>query len=82
MVAILPIDDQGIVRAAEKMIGDYGSEALAEATERAQELRSVGFESVANTWDLIGEAIRNRQRLDDKPEQYKGALERNVFLSE
>ena len=82
MVATLPIDHQGIVRAAEEMISDYGTQALAKAEKRARELRSEGFDSVANTWNLIGEAIRNRQRLDDKPEQYKGALERNVFLSE
>ena len=43
------------------MINDYGSEALATATRRAQELRSEGFESIANTWDLICEAIKDRQ---------------------
>ena len=82
MVATLPIDHQGIVRAAEEMISDYGSQALANATKLAQELRSEGFESVANTWDLICEVIKNQQGSDDKSEAYKGALERNVFLSE
>ena len=82
MVATLPIDHQGIVRAAEEMISDYGSQALAKARKRAQELRSEGFDSVANTWDLICEVIRNQQDSDNKPEAYKSALERNVFLSE
>ena len=82
MATTLPIDHQGIVRAAEVMISDYGSQALAEATERAQDLRSVGFELVANTWDQICEVIKDQQDSNDKPEAYKSALERNVFLSE
>ncbi len=68
MVATLPIDHQGIVRAAEKMISDYGSQALATARKRAQELRSEGFESVANTWDLICEVIKDQQDSDVKPD--------------
>ncbi len=73
---------QGIVRAAEAMISDYGSQALAKATKRAQELRSEGFESLANIWDLICKVIKDQPDSDDKPEAYKSALERNVFLSE
>ncbi len=79
MVATLPIDHQSIVRAAEEMISDYGSEALAEATHRARDLRSEGFESVANTWDLISKAIKEKQ---EKPEAYQVALQSNVILSE
>ena len=82
MVTTLPIDHQGIVRAAEEMIGDYGSQALAKAKNRAQELRSEGFDSVANTWDLICEVIKDQQDSDDKSEAYKTALKMNVFLSE
>ncbi len=82
MVATLPIDNQGIVRAAEEMINDYGLEALAKARKRAQELRSEGFESVANTWDLICEVIKDQQDSNDKPEAYKSALKMSVFLSE
>jgi hypothetical protein len=40
MVVSLPIDHQSIVRAAEEMISDYGSQALDIATQRAQDLRS------------------------------------------
>lgn len=82
MVATLPIDHQGIVRAAEEMISDYGDEALARAKKRAQELRSEGFESVAGAWDLICEVIRDHLDSGEKPEAYKNALRRNVFLSE
>ncbi len=82
MVATLPIDNRGIVRAAEEMISDYGPEALAKARKRARELRSEGFESVANTWDLIFEVIKDQQDSNDKPEAYISALQRNVFLSE
>ena len=82
MVATFPIDHQGIVRAAEEMISDDGSQALPKAKKRAQDLRSEGFESVANVWDLICEVIKDQQDPDDKPEAYKTALERNVILSE
>ena len=64
------------------MISDYGTQALARARKRSQELRSEGFDSVANTWDLICEVIRDQQDSDNKPEAYKSALRSNVFLSE
>ena len=82
MVATLPIDHQGIVRAAEEMINDYGPEALHKATERAQELRSEGFDTIANTWALICEVIKDQQDSDQTPDAYKSALRSNVFLSE
>ena len=55
----LPISPDSIHRAAEEMIAEYGPEALAEAKEQAQDLRSVGFESVAKTWDLICAVIQD-----------------------
>jgi hypothetical protein len=79
MVASLPIDHQSIIRAAEEMISDYGCQALDEATQRAQNLRSEGFESVAHTWDLICNAIKDKQ---EKPKAYQNALKSNVALSE
>ncbi|MDX1402365.1 MAG: hypothetical protein R3245_10615 [Kiloniellales bacterium] len=82
MVNSLPIDHQGIVRAAEEMITEFGEEALAKAKKRAQKLRSEGFESVASTWDLICEVIRDQQNSGDKPQAYKSALQSNIFLSE
>lgn len=61
MTTTIPIDRKGIVRAAEGMIDSYGSQALTKAMERAQEMRAEGFESVANTWYLICQAIEDRQ---------------------
>ncbi len=63
MVTTLPIDRKGIVRAADEMINVYGSQALAKAMERAQEVRAEGFESIANTWYLICQAIEDREDL-------------------
>ena len=64
------------------MITEFGEEALAKAKKRAQKLRSEGFESVASTWDLICEVIRDQQNSGDKPQAYKSALQGNIFLSE
>lgn len=61
MTTTIPIDRKGIVRAAEEMIDSYGSQALTKAMERAQEMRAEGFESVANTWYLICQAIEDHQ---------------------
>lgn len=64
------------------MIKDFGQDALAKATERSQELRAEGFDSIANTWDLICEVIRDQQASIKRPEDYKSALSKNVILSE
>jgi hypothetical protein len=53
----LPITRVDVVRAAYGLIDEYGSEALARAMDRASAVRRDGFESVANTWYLICEAI-------------------------
>ncbi len=74
-------DDQ-IVRAAEEMIAVHGSEALACARRSAETLRSQGFDSVAATWELICEVIRDLQEASLNAQDYKTALDRSVFLSE
>ena len=61
MTTTIPIDRKGVVQAAEQMIDCYGSQALTKAMERAQEMRAAGFESVANSWYLICQAIEDRQ---------------------
>ena len=61
MVTTLPIDRHAVVRAADAMVEDYGLQALATATGREQKLREEGFESVANTWELICHAIEDRE---------------------
>ena len=74
MVEALPIGPDGIYRAAEEMVTDHGSKALAEAKKRAQTLRSEGFESVAKTWDLICAVIQDLDDSRHRPESYKRTL--------
>ncbi len=64
MVSALPLDQSQIVRAAEEMIAEYGGEAITKADERFKELQSEGFESVAQTWEMICEAIGNIQAVN------------------
>lgn len=59
MIVALPIGPDGIHRAAEKMILDYGSEALARAERRARRLQSQELDALAELWDLICEVIRD-----------------------
>ncbi len=82
MVSALPLDESQIVRAAEDMIGEYGGEALAKADDRVKNLKSQGFDSVAKTWELIREVIKDLQQSDDQMRGYENALAKGVFLSE
>jgi hypothetical protein len=61
LVSALPLDDSQIARAANEMVAEYGGEALTKADERVKTLQSEGFESIAKTWEKIGEAIENIQ---------------------
>jgi hypothetical protein len=70
MVVALPIGPDGIHRAAEEMITEHGSEALAEAKKRARTVRSEGFESLAKTWDLICAVIRDVDDSKHSPKAY------------
>ena len=82
MVTPLPLDQSQIARAAEEMIAEYGSEALTKADERANAYKSEGFDSVAKSWELIREVIKDLQESDDIMDGYKNALNKGVFLSE
>ncbi len=82
MVSALPLDESQIARAAEDMIAQYGDEALAKADDRVEKLKSQGFDSVAKTWELIREVIKDLQQSDDRSRGYGNALEKDVFLSE
>ncbi len=64
------------------MIGEYGDEALTKADDRVKNLKSQGFESVAKTWELIREVIKDLQQSDDQMRGYENALKKGVFLSE
>ncbi len=82
MVFSLPLDESQIARAAEDMIAEYGDEALTEADDRVKKLKSQGFDSVAKTWELIREVIKDQPQLDDQMRGYENALEKDVLLSE
>ncbi len=82
MVTPLPLDQSQIARAAEEMIAEYGSEALTKADERVNTHKSEGFDSIAATWELIREVIKDLQESDDPMDGCKNALNKGVFLSE
>ena len=66
MTSTWPLDEFRIADAAEDMIREHGDEALTIADDRIKKLNSEGFKSVANTWELIREAIKDRQESDNK----------------
>ncbi len=70
LVSALPLDESQIARAAEEMIAEYGDEALAKADDQVKKLKSQGFDSVAKTWELIREVIKDVQKSDDKIRGY------------
>ncbi len=70
MVLALPLDESQIARAAEEMIAEYGDEALAKADDQVKKLKSQGFDSVAKTWELIREVIKDVQMSDDRIRGY------------
>ncbi len=66
LVFALPLDESQIARAAEEMIAEYGDEALNNADDRINALKSEGFDSVAKTWGLIREVVKDMQKSDGK----------------
>ena len=70
MVSALPLDESQIARAAEDLIAEYGNEALTKADDQVKKLKSQGFDSVAKTWELIREVIKDVQKSDDKIRGY------------
>ncbi len=87
MVSALPLDESQIARAAEDMIGEYGDEALTKADERVKKLKSEGFDSIAKTWELIREVIKDQPQSDDQmrgcenaPKIFKLSFYRNEIL--
>ncbi len=71
LVTPLPLDQSQVARAAEEMIAEYGSEALTKVDERVKALQSEGFDSIAGTWELIREVIKDLQESDDPIESHK-----------
>lgn len=82
MVSALPLDDSQIARAAEDLMAEYGDEALAKAETQVKILKSQGFDSIAKTWELIREVIKDLPQSSDQSSGYENALKKGVFLSE
>ncbi len=66
LVSALPLDESQISRAAEEMIAGYGDEALSSAGDQINALKSKGFDSLAKTWELIREPIKDVQKSGGK----------------
>jgi hypothetical protein len=60
----LPIDDNQIVRAAEEIIAEHGDAALGAVDQRISVCKCEGLNSVARSWQLIREVIRDMQESD------------------
>jgi hypothetical protein len=54
------LDHDRYARAAEAMIANFGTQALAEAMRRAEAMRSSGCDTTADTWECICKIIRAR----------------------
>ena len=59
----IDIDWDKIGRAADGMVSNHGSSALAEAERRAAAMRGQGRLTAATTWDIICKQIKARNRL-------------------
>ncbi len=66
MAFALPLAESQIARTAEEMIAECGDEALSNADDQINALKSEGFDSDAKTWELIREVIKDEQKSDDK----------------
>ena len=70
MTSTWPLDEFQIAHAAQDVIREHGDKALTNADDRIKKLNSDGFESVANTWELIREVIKDNQESDNKIRGY------------
>ena len=61
MNSAYPLDATHVARAAEKMIEEYGDDALTKADDWVKKLQAEDFGSFAKTWELIREAIKEQQ---------------------
>ncbi len=66
LVTHLPIDDNQFVRTAKVMIAEHGDAAIGAVDQRISICKFEGLESVAKTWRLIREVIRDMQESDAK----------------
>ncbi len=82
-IASAPMIGVDLKRSAERLIAEFGDTAWAKAEERAHAMRSEGFESMAESWELIREAIGEiQQGSAQQIDGYWAALSKGVSLSE
>ena len=78
----LPTYSEYIVRVGRKLIARHGESALVQAEKQISICESEGFNSAADDWKLIREAIRLIQQRNSTIEGYKKTLNGGIFLSE
>ncbi len=78
----LTMRNDQFIRAAEELITDFGDEALDTAKRRAENLRREGFDSFADTWVGICEAIKHIQASPRQPEHGHRSLVEDVATAE
>ena len=61
MKSAYPLDETHVASAAEKMIEEYGDQALTKADYWVKKLQAEKFGSFSKTWELIREAIKDKQ---------------------
>ena len=66
MVTHLPIDDSQFVWTAKILIAEHGDAAIGAVDRRISICKLEGSDSVAKTWRLIREVIRDMQESDAK----------------
>ena len=66
LIRSLPIDDNQIVRAAKELIAEHGDAAIGVADQRISVCKCEDLNSVAKTWHLIREVIRDIRESDAK----------------
>ncbi len=77
----LLMNDEQIVRAAEELIAKHKDSALAQADKQISTCESEGYGSVAETWKLIREVIRDIQQSGPSTKRYRMAPKKGVLLS-
>ncbi len=79
LVSALPLDESLIARAAEAMIAEYGDEALSNADDQINALKSEDFNLIAKTWELIREVIKDVMNREDDDIEPLGTVEQALL---
>ena len=82
MAKHLPTYSEYIVRVGKKLIARHGDSALVQADKQISICESKGFNTTAEDWKFIREAIRQIQQRNSTIEGYNKTLNRGVLLSE